>query len=107
MKMKKTRRYFPHTFDEWIEGILNLVGEGFGFLKANDLLGFTIKFPIILFFVGDVMKNNRVTVESCYPLFFYGVIAILYFGGYMYLAMKEAWLEEKSHRKGVKENEKL
>ena len=105
-KMKKTRRYFPHTFDEWIEGILNLIGEGFQFLKANDLFGFIVKFPIILFFVGDVMENRAVTVKSCYPLFFYGTIALLYFGGYMYLAMKEAWLEEKTRREG-KENEKL
>lgn len=94
----KGKRYFPHNVDEWIEGILNLIGEGFGFLKENDLFGFFIKFPIILFFVGDVMENRAVTVKSCYPLFFYGTIALLYFGGYMYLAMKEAWLEEKTRR---------
>lgn len=103
----KSTRYFPHSFDEWIEGILNLIGEGFQFLKANDLFGFIVKFPIILFFVGDVMENRAVTVKSCYPLLFYGTIALLYFGGYMYLAMKEAWLEEKASRERGKDDEKL
>ena len=105
--MKNTKRYYPKNLDEWIEGILNLIGEGFEFLKANDLFGFVVKFPMVLFFVGDVITNQKVTVKSCYPLFFYGTIALLYFGGYMYLAMKEAWYEEKTRReKGEDEIEK-
>ena len=108
MKTKKAVVYFPKNIPEWIEGILNLIGEGFRFLKENGLFGFAVKYPILLFFVADVMAHKEVTIMSWYPIFLFGGIAILYFGGYMFLEMREAWLEEEARRaRGEDENEKL